>query len=108
MFLCVFKEECVMSAVYNHKTVEKKWQQVWQDEKAFAATNDYSKPKYYALVEFPYPSGQGLHVGHPRPYTALELINFSALSATKRTLTRRILRTVQSFFTSVPSLVKVI
>ena len=45
-----------MSAVYNHKTVEKKWQQVWQDEKAFAATNDYSKPKYYALVEFPYPS----------------------------------------------------
>lgn len=43
-----------MSAVYNHKTVEKKWQQVWQDEKAFAATNDYSKPKYYALVEFPY------------------------------------------------------
>ena len=50
-----------MSAVYNHKTVEKKWQQVWQDEKAFAATNDYSKPKYYALVEFPYPSGQGLH-----------------------------------------------
>ena len=49
-----------MSAVYNHKTVEKKWQQIWQDEKAFAATNDYSKPKYYALVEFPYPSGQGL------------------------------------------------
>ena len=44
MFLCVFKEECVMSAVYNHKTVEKKWQQIWQDEKAFAATNDYSKP----------------------------------------------------------------
>ena len=63
-----------MSAVYNHKTVEKKWQQVWQDEKAFAATNDYSKPKYYALVEFPYPSGQGLHVGHPRPYTALDIV----------------------------------
>ena len=63
-----------MSAVYNHKTIEKKWQQVWQDEKAFAATNDYSKPKYYALVEFPYPSGQGLHVGHPRPYTALDIV----------------------------------
>ena len=63
-----------MSAVYNHKTVEKKWQQIWQDEKAFAATNDYSKPKYYALVEFPYPSGQGLHVGHPRPYTALDIV----------------------------------
>ena len=54
--------------------VEKKWQKVWDDEKAFAATNDYSKPKYYALVEFPYPSGQGLHVGHPRPYTALDIV----------------------------------
>ena len=47
-----------MSEVYNHKVVEKKWQKVWDDEKAFAATNDYTKPKYYALVEFPYPSGQ--------------------------------------------------
>jgi hypothetical protein len=46
-----------MAEVYNHKVVEKKWQKVWDDEKAFAATNDYSKPKYYALVEFPYPSG---------------------------------------------------
>ncbi len=63
-----------MSEVYNHKVVEKKWQKVWDDEKAFAATNDYSKPKYYALVEFPYPSGQGLHVGHPRPYTALDIV----------------------------------
>ena len=44
------------------------------DEKAFAATDDYTKPKYYALVEFPYPSGQGLHVGHPRPYTALDIV----------------------------------
>ena len=63
-----------MSEVYNHKVVEKKWQDIWDDEKAFAATNDYSKPKYYALVEFPYPSGQGLHVGHPRPYTALDIV----------------------------------
>ncbi|MGN0317585.1 MAG: leucine--tRNA ligase [Lachnospira sp.] len=63
-----------MSVVYNHKTVEKKWQEIWDNEKAFAATNDYSKPKYYALVEFPYPSGQGLHVGHPRPYTALDIV----------------------------------
>ena len=63
-----------MSEVYNHKVVEKKWQKVWDDEKAFAATNDYTKPKYYALVEFPYPSGQGLHVGHPRPYTALDIV----------------------------------
>ena len=63
-----------MSELYNHKVVEKKWQKVWDDNKAFAATDDYSKPKYYALVEFPYPSGQGLHVGHPRPYTALDIV----------------------------------
>ncbi len=63
-----------MSVVYNHKTVEPKWQKIWDDEKAFSATNDYTKPKYYALVEFPYPSGQGLHVGHPRPYTALDIV----------------------------------
>ncbi|WP_026524204.1 leucine--tRNA ligase [Butyrivibrio sp. MB2005] len=63
-----------MSELYNHKEVEQKWQKIWDDEDAFAATNDYSKPKYYALVEFPYPSGQGLHVGHPRPYTALDIV----------------------------------
>ncbi|MDO5294576.1 MAG: leucine--tRNA ligase, partial [bacterium] len=63
-----------MTEMYNHKTIEKKWQKVWDDEKAFAATNDYTKPKFYALVEFPYPSGQGLHVGHPRPYTALDIV----------------------------------
>ena len=63
-----------MSELYNHKVVEKKWQKVWDDNKAFAATDDYSRPKYYALVEFPYPSGQGLHVGHPRPYTALDIV----------------------------------
>ena len=63
-----------MATAYNHKVVEKKWQKVWDDNKAFAATDDYSKPKYYALVEFPYPSGQGLHVGHPRPYTALDIV----------------------------------
>ncbi len=64
-----------MSEVYNHKAVEKKWQEIWDNEKAFAASDDYSKPKYYALVEFPYPSGQGLHVGHPRPYTALDIVS---------------------------------
>ena len=63
-----------MAETYNHKVVEGKWQKVWDDNKAFAATDDYSKPKYYALVEFPYPSGQGLHVGHPRPYTALDIV----------------------------------
>ena len=64
-----------MAEVYNHKVVEKKWQKVWDDEKAFAASDDFTKPKYYALVEFPYPSGQGLHVGHPRPYTALDIVS---------------------------------
>ena len=49
-----------MAAVYDHHAVESKWQKVWDDEKAFAAPNDFTKPKYYALVEFPYPSGQGL------------------------------------------------
>ncbi len=63
-----------MSNTYNPKAIEKKWQKIWDDEKAFAAGTDYSKPKFYALVEFPYPSGQGLHVGHPRPYTALDIV----------------------------------
>lgn len=63
-----------MSELYNHKVIEKKWQDLWDEKKAFAATDDYSRPKYYALVEFPYPSGQGLHVGHPRPYTALDIV----------------------------------
>lgn len=63
-----------MAELYNHKVVEKKWQKIWDDEQAFAATEDYSRPKYYALVEFPYPSGQGLHVGHPRPYTAMDIV----------------------------------
>jgi len=59
---------------YSPKEIEKKWQKIWDEEKAFAAGRDKSKPKFYALVEFPYPSGQGLHVGHPRPYTALDVI----------------------------------
>ena len=63
-----------MSKRYEPQNIEKKWQKIWQDEKAFAATDDYTKPKYYALVEFQYPSGQGLHVGHPRPYTALDIV----------------------------------
>ena len=63
-----------MAVPYNHHEVEKKWQGVWDEEGAFKTSDDYSKPKYYALVEFPYPSGQGLHVGHPRPYTALDIV----------------------------------
>jgi len=59
---------------YNPKEIEKKWQDIWDEEKTFCASDDKSKPKYYALIEFPYPSGQGLHVGHPRPYTALDIV----------------------------------
>ncbi|WP_195542707.1 leucine--tRNA ligase [Massiliimalia timonensis] len=59
---------------YDFAAIEKKWQDVWDRENTFAAQNDYTKPKYYALVEFPYPSGQGLHVGHPRSYTALDIV----------------------------------
>ena len=63
-----------MAAPYNHREVEPKWQKIWDEEQAFKVSEDYSKPKYYALVEFPYPSGAGLHVGHPRPYTALDIV----------------------------------
>ncbi len=63
-----------MAEPYNHREVEEKWQKIWDEERAFVTSEDYSKPKYYALVEFPYPSGQGLHVGHPRPYTALDIV----------------------------------
>ena len=59
---------------YNFTTIEKKWQQIWDEEKAFVASNDTSLPKFYALVEFPFPSGHGLHVGHPRSYTALDVV----------------------------------
>ena len=60
---------------YDHKQIDKKWQKVWEEKEAFKAQTDYSKPKYYTLIEFPYPSGQGLHIGHPRPYTALDIIS---------------------------------
>ncbi len=59
---------------YDFAQIEKKWQDIWDKNNTFAASDDYSKPKYYALVEFPYPSGQGLHVGHPRSYTALDIV----------------------------------
>ena len=60
--------------MYNFKEVEKKWQDKWYAEGTFNAKDDYSKKKWYGLIEFPYPSGQGLHVGHPRSYTALDII----------------------------------
>ncbi len=59
---------------YNHKAVEPKWQKIWEDKGVFHASDDVTKEKFYALIEFPYPSGQGLHVGHPRPYTALDTV----------------------------------
>lgn len=59
---------------YNFKQIESKWQNVWYTQNTFAAKQDFSLPKYYCLVEFPYPSGQGLHVGHPRSYTALDIV----------------------------------
>lgn len=60
---------------YDYKSIEAKWQQKWDEANAFEAKQDFTLPKYYALVEFPYPSGQGLHVGHPRPYTALDIVS---------------------------------
>ena len=59
---------------YDFAAIEKKWQGIWDEKHCFEVPNDYTKPKFYALIEFPYPSGQGLHVGHPRPYTALDVV----------------------------------
>ena len=60
---------------YNPSEIEPKWQKKWEETGVFHASNTSDKPKYYALIEFPYPSGQGLHVGHPRPYTALDVVS---------------------------------
>ena len=60
---------------YNPNSIEKKWQKYWEENKTFKTSDDKSKEEFYALVEFPYPSGQGLHVGHPRPYTALDIVS---------------------------------
>ncbi len=59
---------------YNHKPIEGKWQKIWEEKGVFHAEDNSDKEKFYALIEFPYPSGQGLHVGHPRPYTALDTV----------------------------------
>ena len=64
-----------MKKNYDYAKIEKKWQDIWDEKQTFAAKDDYSLPKFYALVEFPYPSGQGLHVGHPRSYTALDIVS---------------------------------
>ena len=62
-------------AQYDFKNVEKKWQDIWDNNKTFECTEDYSKPKFYALVEFPYPSGAGMHVGHIKAYSGLEVVS---------------------------------
>ena len=67
--------ELITTMKYDYKAVEAKWQKVWEDEKTFHVEIDHKKPKFYALVEFPYPSGAGLHVGHPRSYTALDVVS---------------------------------
>lgn len=69
-----WKKEWAMEERYNFHTIEEKWQKIWEDEKAYKVEIDKNKKKFYALVEFPYPSGAGLHVGHPRSYTALDVI----------------------------------
>lgn len=61
--------------IYDFSAIESRWQKFWDENNTFKANNDYSKPKFYALVEFPYPSGQGLHIGHPRPYTAMDIVS---------------------------------
>ena len=64
-----------MTKKYNFKEIEKKWQKVWEDKKLFDVKIDKSKKKFFALIEFPYPSGAGLHVGHPRSFTAMDIIS---------------------------------
>src|SRR5437868_15001087 len=60
---------------YNHKQIEKKWQKEWEEKKLYQAETESPKPKFYSLIEFPYPSGDGLHVGHPRPYIGMDVIS---------------------------------
>ncbi|NMA06442.1 MAG: class I tRNA ligase family protein, partial [Ruminococcaceae bacterium] len=59
---------------YNFEKIEKKWQEIWNKEGTFNAKKNCDLPKYYVLIEFPYPSGEGLHIGHPRPYTAMDIV----------------------------------
>lgn len=69
-----YKEELLWKRIMIQKN-RKKWHEIWDKEEAFKTGEDKTKPKFYGLVEFPYPSGKGLHVGHPRPYTAMDIIS---------------------------------
>ena len=69
-----WQKEWALEDRYNFRTIENKWQKIWEDKGVFHAEDNSEKEKFYALIEFPYPSGQGLHVGHPRPYTALDTV----------------------------------
>jgi leucyl-tRNA synthetase len=60
--------------MYNHKQIESKWQKIWEESKTYKVENDFTKPKYYCLDMFPYPSGEGLHVGHPEGMTANDIV----------------------------------
>ena len=87
---------------YDFKTIEEKWQKRWEAEGTFRASNDTSKPKFYGLVEFPYPSGVGMHVGHIKAYSGLEVIwkdimYFFRLALTHLGYQRRTMRLKQGF-----------
>ena len=69
-----WQKEWALEDRYNFRTIESKWQKIWDDEKVYRAEVNENKEKFYLLVEFPYPSGAGLHVGHPRSYTALDVV----------------------------------
>ena len=69
-----WRKEWALEDRYNFRTIEGKWQKIWEDEKTYHVDIDKNKEKFYVLVEFPYPSGAGLHVGHPRSYTALDVV----------------------------------
>ena len=77
---------------YDFQAIEKKWQARWETEKPFAAVTGDPRPKFYGLIEFPYPSGQGLHVGHPRPFTAMDIICRKRRMQLKRQLLKQQLR----------------
>lgn len=82
----MISQESVRDLKYDFASIEPKWQKKWAEENTFHCENHSDKPKFYGLVEFPYPSGQGLHVGHTRPYTAMDVWPASAAWTVQRAL----------------------